>query len=95
MFGCMFRMLGCVNSVGVRYLGVMGGRVVVARLVMLSRFRMMMRSHAVMMGCLFVMILPPVLTCNAPLVCRLMLPPANSLDIIDARLCGVGYGGFN
>ncbi|MFZ0271640.1 MAG: hypothetical protein WB524_04780 [Acidobacteriaceae bacterium] len=52
----MFGMLGRVNGMGMGYVGVMGGRVVVAGLMMLRRLSMVVGSHAVMMGCLFVVI---------------------------------------
>lgn len=56
MFGRVFGMLGRVNGMGMGYVGVMGGRVVVAGLMMLRRLSMVVGSHAVMMGCLFVVI---------------------------------------
>jgi hypothetical protein len=56
MPGRVFGMLGRVNGMGMGYVGVMGGRVVVAGLMMLRRLSMVVGSHAVMMGCLFVVI---------------------------------------
>ncbi len=56
MSGRVFGMLGRVNGMGMGYVGVMGGRVVVAGLMMLRRLSMVVGSHAVMMGCLFVVI---------------------------------------
>lgn len=56
MPGRVFGMLGRVNGMGMGYVGVMGGRVVVAGLMMFRRLSMVVGSHAVMMGCLFVVI---------------------------------------
>lgn len=56
MPGRVFGMLGRVNGMGMGYVGMMGGRVVVAGLMMLRRLSMVVGSHAVMMGCLFVVI---------------------------------------
>jgi len=56
MSGRVFGMLGRVNGMGMGYVGMMGGRVVVAGLMMLRRLSMVVGSHAVMMGCLFVVI---------------------------------------
>lgn len=52
----VFGMLGCVNGMRMGDMGVMGGGVVVARLVMLRRLSMVVGCHAVMMGCLLVVI---------------------------------------
>ena len=54
--GCVFRVLGCVNMVRVGQVGVMRGLVVIAGLMALRRFRVVMRSHPVMMRCLMVFV---------------------------------------
>lgn len=53
--GGMFRMIRCMNVMGMRQVRMMGGLLMVVRLVVPGSFVVMTRSVLVMLGCLFVM----------------------------------------